>query len=66
MDLFAHLATGFGVALTPDNFLYCLLGAASLVLVAVAISRLFALRDPVPAEVTVLPVKVLLSTDMLP
>jgi type VII secretion-associated serine protease mycosin len=30
--------------------LYCLLGAASLVLVAVAISRLFALRDPVPAE----------------
>ncbi len=30
--------------------LFCLLGAAGLVLIAVAISRLFALRDPVPAE----------------
>ena len=27
MDLFAHLATGFSVALTPENFLYCLAGA---------------------------------------
>jgi subtilisin family serine protease len=30
--------------------LFCLLGAAGLALIAVAISRLFALRDPVPAE----------------
>src|ERR1700692_4536689 len=35
MDLFAHLATGFGVALTPDNFLYCLLGATFGTLVGV-------------------------------
>jgi putative tricarboxylic transport membrane protein len=35
MDLFAHLATGFGVALTPDNFLYCLLGATLGTLVGV-------------------------------
>src|SRR3954453_706250 len=26
MDLFAHLATGFGVALTPINLLYALIG----------------------------------------
>ena len=26
MDLIAHLATGFGVALTPENLLYCFLG----------------------------------------
>jgi subtilisin family serine protease len=30
--------------------LFCLLGAAGLIIIAVAISRLFALRDPVPAE----------------
>ena len=35
MDLFAHLATGFGVALTPDNFFYCLLGATFGTLVGV-------------------------------
>ena len=35
MELFAHLATGFGVALTPDNFLYCLLGATFGTLVGV-------------------------------
>ncbi len=28
MDLLSNLALGFGVALTPANFLYCLLGAA--------------------------------------
>ena len=35
MDLFAHLASGFSVALTPDNFLYCLLGATFGTLVGV-------------------------------
>src|ERR1700733_781141 len=35
MGFFAHLATGFGVALTPDNFLYCLLGATFGTLVGV-------------------------------
>jgi len=34
--------------------LYCLLGAASLALVAVAVSRMFALRDPAPADGPVL------------
>ncbi len=27
MDLIAHLALGFGTALTPDNLLYCFIGA---------------------------------------
>jgi subtilisin family serine protease len=38
--------------------LYCLLGAAGLVFVAVAISRLFALRYPVAAEVAAAPARV--------
>jgi hypothetical protein len=38
--------------------LYCLLGAAGLVLVAVGISRLFALRYPVPAEAAVPPLRI--------
>ncbi len=35
MDLINNLAIGFGVALTPDNFLYCLLGATFGTLVGV-------------------------------
>src|SRR3984893_7595351 len=35
MDLFTHLATGFGVALTPVNFFYCLAGATFGTLVGV-------------------------------
>jgi putative tricarboxylic transport membrane protein len=35
MDLFTHLATGFGVALTPANFFYCLAGATFGTLVGV-------------------------------
>jgi TctA family transporter len=35
MDLFSHLATGFGVALTPVNFFYCLAGATFGTLVGV-------------------------------
>ncbi len=27
MDIINHLALGFSVALTPENFMYCLIGA---------------------------------------
>lgn len=35
MDLFANLTTGFGVALTPQNLFYCLIGATLGTLVGV-------------------------------
>ena len=62
MELFSHLATGFGVAVTPINLLYCFVGCllGTLIGVLPGIGPLATIAMLLPATYALPPVSALI------